>query len=153
MKKLFAFFITLFCICFVKGQSSVKICDQTWMTKNLDVSTYRNGDPIPQVTNDETWSILKTGAWCWYKNDSATYASTYGRLYNWFAVNDSRRLAPIGWHIPTEAEWSTLSVCLGDFEVVGGKMKETGTTHWSNPNKGATNTSGFAALPGGNRGD
>jgi len=150
MKKLLAFIISLLSICFVKGQSSVKICDQTWMTKNLDVSTYRNGDTIPQVTKDDDWVRLKTGAWCWYKNDSATYESTYGKLYNWYAVNDSRGLAPIGWHIPTNAEWSTLTTCLGNPLVVADKMKETGTIHWSNPNF-ATNSSGFTALPGGYR--
>jgi uncharacterized protein (TIGR02145 family) len=150
MKKLLAFIISLLSICFVKGQSSVKICDQTWMTKNLDVSTYRNGDTIPQVTKDDDWVRLKTGAWCWYNNDSATNAATYGKLYNWYAVNDSRGLTPLGWHIPTKEEWSTLTTCLGNALVVPNKMKETGTIHWSNSNF-ATNSSGFTALPGGKR--
>jgi uncharacterized protein (TIGR02145 family) len=132
---------------------TVTICNQTWTAKNLDVNTYRNGDPIPQVTDPTAWVNLTTGAWCWYNNDSATYASTYGKLYNWYAVNDPRGLAPIGWHIPTDAEWAVLSTCLGGDGVAGGAMKEAGTTHWNSPNGGATNSSGFTALPGGARGD
>lgn len=88
------------------------ICNQIWMVNNLDVSTYRNGDPIPQSTDG--WIGITTGAWCWYKNDSATYAATYGKLYNWYAVNDPRGLAPAGWHIPTDLEWTTMTDCLGE---------------------------------------
>ena len=131
---------------------SVTICNQTWMLKNLDVSTYKNGDPIPQVTDPSAWAALTTGAYCYYNNDSATYAATYGKLYNWYAVNDPRGLAPEGWHIPTDFEWTTLENCLGGATVAGGAMKETGTTHWSTPNTEATNISGFTGLPGGNRG-
>src|SRR5450759_1177427 len=130
---------------------SVTICTQVWMLKNLDVSTYRNGDLIPKVTDPTAWSALTTGAWCWYNNDSATNASTYGKLYNWYAVNDPRGLAPTGWHVPSDAEWTTLSTCLGGNAVAGGAMKETGTTHWTSPNTGATNSSGFTGLPGGYR--
>ena len=130
---------------------SVTICTQVWMLKNLDVSTYRNGDLIPKVTDPTAWSILTTGAWCWYNNDSATNASTYGKLYNWYAVNDPRGLAPTGWHVPSDAEWNTLSTCLGGYAVAGGPMKEIGTTHWTPPNTGATNSSGFTGLPGGTR--
>jgi uncharacterized protein (TIGR02145 family) len=126
---------------------SVTICSQIWTSKNLDVSTYRNGDNIPQVTDPSVWHSLTTGAWCWYNNDSATFASTYGKLYNWYAVNDPRGLAPQGWHVPNDAEWSTLSTCLGGDAVAGGKMKETGTAHWTSPNTGAVNSSGFAGLP------
>src|ERR1035437_4904310 len=128
---------------------SVTICTQSWMLKNLDVSTYRNGDLIPEVTDGSAWSALTAGAWCWYNNDSATNASTYGKLYNWYAVNDPRGLAPTGWHVPSDAEWTTLSTCLGGNAVAGGAMKETGTTHWTSPNTGATNSSGFTGLPGG----
>ncbi|MFZ4415018.1 MAG: fibrobacter succinogenes major paralogous domain-containing protein [Bacteroidales bacterium] len=134
--------------CVSASLPSVKICNQIWMTKNLDVNKYRNGDNIPQVTDPSVWASLTIGAWCWYNNDSATYASTYGKLYNWHAVNDPRGLSPQGWHIPSEAEWSTLSTCLGGDEVAGGKMKEAGTTHWISPNTGADNSSGFAGLPG-----
>ena len=123
---------------------------QVWRVKNLDVSTYRNGDPIPKVTDNSVWNSLTTGAWCWYNNDSATYAATYGKLYNWYAVNDSRGLAPTGWHIPSDAEWTTLSTFLGGDVVAGDKLKEAGITHWHNANTG-TNSSGFTGLPGGLR--
>jgi len=126
---------------------SVTICNQVWMLKNLDVSTYRNGDPIPQVTDPAAWSALTTGAWCYYANSTAN-GTTYGKLYNWYAVNDPRGLAPTGWHIPNDAEWTALANCLGGAAVAGGEMKETGDAHWYN-NTYATNNSGFTALPGG----
>ncbi len=129
----------------------VGICCQSWVTKNLDVASYRNGDPIPKVTDNAAWAALTTGAWCYYNNDSTTYAVTYGKLYNWYAVNDPRGLAPMGWHIPTDFEWTNLSNCLGGDAAAGGAMKETGTTHWTSPNTGATNISGFTGLPGGSR--
>lgn len=142
------------------NQTSVTIGTQIWSTKNLDVAKYRNGDPIPQVTDPTTWGNLTTGAWCWYNNDSATYAATYGRLYNWYAVNDPRGLAPQGWHVPTDAEWNRLvkfidpgadTVCwnCSQSETAGGALKST--TGWASPNFGATNSSGFTALPGGYR--
>ena len=124
------------------------ICDQDWMIKNLDVDHYRNGDPIPQVTDPIQWQNLTTGAWCYYDHDPANDA-IYGKLYNWYAVNDPRGLAPKGWHIPSHNEWTILSDCLGGENVAGGKMKETGTAHWLDPNTDATNSSGFTALPGG----
>lgn len=129
---------------------SVTICCQTWMTKNLDVTKYRNGDPIPQVTDKAAWRALTTGAWCYYNNDPAMGA-VYGKLYNWYAVNDPRGLAPAGWHIPIDFEWTILSKCLGGDAIAGAAMKETGTSHWNSPNTGATNSSGFTALPGGYR--
>jgi uncharacterized protein (TIGR02145 family) len=131
--------------------ATVTICNQTWSTKYLDVATYRDGTPIPQVTNRAQWVNSTTGAWCWYNNDSATYASTYGRLYNWYAVNDPRGLAPNGWHIPSDAELTALSTCLGGDSQAGGAIKEVDTTHWSAPNAGATNSSGFTGLPTGHR--
>jgi uncharacterized protein (TIGR02145 family) len=127
------------------------ICCQSWMTKNLNVATYRNGDPIPKVTDNAAWVALTTGAYCYYNNDSATYAAVYGKLYNWYAVNDPRGLAPEGWHIPTDFDWTTLENCLGGASVAGGAMKEIGTIHWTSPNTGATNISGWAGLPGGFR--
>ncbi len=127
---------------------SVTICSQVWMLKNLDASKYRNDDVIPQVTDAIIWTNLTTGAWCYYENN-ATNGTIYGKLYNWFAVNDPRGLAPPGWHIPSQAEWITLQNCLGNDP--GGKAKETGTTHWKTPNTGATNSSGFTALPAGGR--
>ena len=130
---------------------TVTICSQVWMTKNLDVSTYRNGDAIPQVIDPTAWANLTTGAWCYYNNDAAN-GPIYGKLYNWYAVNDVRGLAPTGYHVPSDAEWTTLETCFGGSSVAGGAMKEIGTTHWLSPNTGATNSSGFAGLPGGFRG-
>ncbi len=132
--------------------NTITICKQSWMQTNLKASHYRNGDLIPQVTDPNEWSKLTTGAWCYYKNDPANGA-IYGKLYNWYAVTDPRGLAPTGWHIPGDAEWTMLSTCLGGnaASVSGGAMKETGTTHWSSPNIGATNSSSFAGLPGGYR--
>lgn len=132
---------------------TVKNCNQTWMKSNLKVSHYRNGDVIPQVTNPATWANLTTGAWCYYNNVSAN-GIVYGKLYNWYAVNDPRGLAPQGWHIPTVNDWGAFKSCLGGagtFGVAGASMQETGTAHWPSPNTIATNLSGFTALPGGQR--
>lgn len=133
---------------------TITIGNQIWSQKNLYVATYKDGTPIPKVTDDAVWASLTTGAYCYYQNDSVNYAATYGKLYNWYAVNDPRGLAPTGWHIPNESEWSTLENYLtGVFPIgnVGGKMKETGTVHWTSPNAAATHSSGFAGLPGGLR--
>lgn len=132
------------------ASGTITICSQVWMDKNLTVSTYRNGDPIPLVTNAATWASLTTGAYCYHNNDPASEA-IYGKIYNWYAVNDPRGLAPLGWHVPTSAEWGTMITCLGGSSVAGGALKETGTSHWASPNTGATNSSGFTALPGGYR--
>ena len=129
---------------------TVKIGDQWWMVENLKVTHYRNGDVIPNETSSTTWSNLTTGAYCNYGNNTNN-VDTYGQLYNWYAVNDSRDIAPEGWHVPSENEWQTLVDYLGGTSVAGGKMKEAGTTHWNNPNSGASNVSGFSALPGGFR--
>jgi uncharacterized protein (TIGR02145 family) len=131
---------------------TIKIGDQWWMMENLKVTHYRNGDPIPNVTDPGEWAGLITGAYCEYNNDIAN-VDTYGRLYNWYAIDDVRDITPTGWHVPTDAEWQTLVDHLGGDAVAGGKMKETGTTHWASPNTGATNESGFHALPGGYRFD
>jgi uncharacterized protein (TIGR02145 family) len=128
---------------------TVAICNQTWTTTNLNVSKYRNGDVIPQVTDPTAWAALTTGAWRYYTNDLATGA-IYGKLYNWYAVVDPRGLAPTGYHIPSDTEWTTLTTCLGGDAVAGGKMKATGTSLWLSPNSDATNSSGFTGLPGGN---
>jgi len=127
---------------------TIVIGTQQWMRENLDVLTYRNGDVIPHVTDLTAWAGLTTGAWCWYDNDPANGA-IYGKLYNWYAVNDSRGLAPQGWHISTDSEWTTLGTLLGGDVIAGGKMKTTGTTRWNTPNTGATNESGFTGLPSG----
>ncbi len=128
---------------------TVQIGEQCWMAENLKVTHYRNGDQIPEVTDSLAW-IRLTGAHCSYNNDT-TYVATYGRLYNWYAVSDSRNLAPAGWHVPSDGEWQTLVDYLGGDAVAGGKLKESGTSHWQSPNTGATNESGFTALPGGYR--
>lgn len=128
--------------------SRVTIGTQVWMTKNLSVSKYRNGDTIPKVTNATQWKNLTTGAWCYYANKSVN-GTIAGKLYNWYAVNDTRGLAPLGWHIPSNTEWNTLATYLGGETIAGGKMKST--TMWDAPNFGATNSSGFTALAGGYR--
>jgi uncharacterized protein (TIGR02145 family) len=125
---------------------------QIWSACNLDVTTYRNGDTIPQVSDPTAWAALTTGAWCYYNNDPANGAR-FGKLYNWYAVNDPRGLAPVGYHIPTDAEVTTLTTYLGGITVAGGAMKEAGECNWLPPNVGATNSSGFTALPGGGRYD
>jgi uncharacterized protein (TIGR02145 family) len=133
-----------------QNNTTIAIGSQRWCTTNLNVSSYRNGDAIPQVEDGKAWASLTTGAWCYYKNKTEN-GITYGKLYNWYAVNDPRGLAPEGYHIPSDSEWTTLSTFLGGESFAGGKMKEKGTTHWSKPNKGASNESGFLGLPGGAR--
>jgi uncharacterized protein (TIGR02145 family) len=133
------------------------ICDKMWMTENLNVSHYRNGDSIPEVTSPTEWANLTTGAWCYYNNDPLM-AKIYGKLYNWYAVNDPRGLAPEGWNIPTNTDWNELSNCLGGVQIAGGKLKATGTIEagdglWYEPNTGATNETGFSGIPGGHRSD
>jgi uncharacterized protein (TIGR02145 family) len=129
---------------------TIQIGTQKWASKNLDAAFYRNGDPVPEVKDAGAWAALTTGAWCWYNNDS-TNGTKYGKLYNWYAVNDARGLAPQGWHIPSDAEWTKLSTTLGGEPVAGGQMKEVGTLNWTSPNVGGNNSSGFSGLPGGYR--
>ena len=131
---------------------SIQIGDQLWMAENLKVEHYRDGTAIPTGYSDSEWGNLSTGAYAVYDNNE-THADTYGYLYNWYAVNDSRNIAPEGWHVPTDDEWQTLVDYLGGSSVAGGKLKEAGTEHWNSPNTGATNESGFTALPGGCRDD
>lgn len=132
--------------------NAVTIGTQVWMVENLKVTKYRNGDDILNVTDVAIWAALTEGGYCNLSND-VNQADVYGRLYNWYAVHDSRNIAPTGWHVATDAEWTTLSTYLGGQSVAGGKLKEKGIAHWCNPNIGATNESGFTALPGGARGD
>ncbi|HPG40217.1 MAG TPA: FISUMP domain-containing protein [bacterium] len=142
---------------------TVKIGEQWWMAENLQVTHYRNGDPIPNVTDNTEWTTLTDGAYCYYNNDITT-AVDYGAYYNWYAANDSRILAPAGWHVPVDGEWKQLEMFLGmsesDADTIdyrgpdaGGKLKETGTEHWNNPNGGATNETGFTARGAGSRND
>jgi hypothetical protein len=129
----------------------VTICNQVWTKYNLDVTTYRNGDTIPQATNQaQLIGYNASGTGCWsYANYDSSNSSTYGKLYSWHAVNDPRGLAPIGYHIPTITEFNTLIDCLGGNTIAGGKLKEVTTSHWKAQNTGATNISGFTARPGG----
>jgi len=131
--------------------ATVTIGTQVWMAENLKVTKYRNGDPVSNVTGETQWSSLKTGAYCSYNND-ASNIKTYGQLYNWYAVADTRNLAPEGWHIPTDEEWTILVDFLGGSGEAGTKLKESGTIHWNSPNFGATNDTKYTALPGGYRG-
>jgi uncharacterized protein (TIGR02145 family) len=129
--------------------TSVVIGTQTWMVENLKTTKYSNGDPIQVVTDGTLWNNLTTGAYCNYSND-INNASIYGRMYNWYAVSDVRKIAPAGWHVATDAEWTTLTAYLDD-NIAGNKLKESGNTHWSSLNTDATNETGFTALPGGTR--
>ena len=129
---------------------TITIGTQVWMVENLKTTKYRDGTSIPNVSNNTAWSNLTTGAYSDY-NNTQSISATYGRLYNWYAATDAHNIAPAGWHIPSDAEWTTLTTYLGGEYVAGGKLKETDTTHWESPNYGATNESGFTALPGGVR--
>ena len=131
---------------------TIHIGTQVWLKQNLNVTHYQNGDPIPNVPDSAQWYKLTSGAYCNYDND-ANNSNVYGRLYNWYAVNDPRSVAPFGWRVPTFEDWDTLQVFLDYDLVAGGKLKETGTSHWMFPNTGATNEYDFTALPGGQRAD
>lgn len=128
----------------------VQIGTQVWMKENLKTSKYNDGNTIPLVTDNISWSTLTTPAYCYYSNNATTYKNTYGALYNWYTVNTGK-LCPQGWHVPNDSEWQVLINYLGGQSVAGGKLKESGTTHWNSPNTGATNETGFYALPGGDR--
>jgi uncharacterized protein (TIGR02145 family) len=130
--------------------SVVQIGTQLWMAENLKTTKFKDGTTlIPNVTEDAAWAALTTPAYCWYGN-FVVNKDVYGALYNWYTVNTGN-LCPTGWHAPGDAEWTTLTTYLGGESVSGGKLKETGTAHWENPNT-ATNESGFTALPGNLRG-
>ena len=124
----------------------VLIGNQWWMAENLRSSTYANGDAIPQVTDVSIWDQLTTPAWCNYDNQAAN-DPVYGKLYTWYAVSDPRNICPIGWHVPAEVEWSTLSEHLG----VNANWKMKSTSGWPNAEPNATNESGFSAIPAGKR--
>jgi uncharacterized protein (TIGR02145 family) len=130
--------------------NAVTIGSQTWMVENLKTTKFNDGTTIPNITNSTEWKVLTTSAFSWYNNDPTTYKIIYGGLYNWYAVN-TNKLCPAGWHVPSDTEWTTLTTFLGGEAVAGGKLKETGLLHWWDPNFGATNESGFTALPVGSR--
>jgi uncharacterized protein (TIGR02145 family) len=125
---------------------TIQIGVQTWMAENLRTTTFNDNTSIPLKTIYSTWTVLSTPGYCWYNNDSVAY----GAMYNWYAVNTGK-LCPAGWHVPIDSEWTTLTTTLGGDSVSGNKLKETGTIHWMTSNSGATNESGFTALPGGYR--
>jgi uncharacterized protein (TIGR02145 family) len=142
---------------------TVTIGNQVWMVKNLVVTHYRNGDPIPQVTDPTEWANLTTGAWCYYNNDPANGA-IYGKLYNWYAVNDTRGLAPSGYHVPSDAEWKILEMHLGMSQQEADSWGYRGSPIgaklagfydlWYNGelrNHSEFGKSGFSGSPGGNR--
>ena len=137
--------------CVTVAQDEVTIGNEVWMVENLNVDKFRNGDPIPEAKTDEEWEKAcknKQPAWCYYDNDPANGAK-YGKLYNWYAVNDPRGLAPVGYHIPTDEEWTVLTDYFFGEDVAGEKMKST--SGWGESGNG-TNESGFSGHPGGIRG-
>lgn len=129
---------------------TVEIGDQWWMAENFAATKFIDGTAIPNVTDGDEWGELTTPAYCWYDNDEATYKDTYGALYNWYVV-ETGKLCPTGWHVPTNDEWTELIDYLGGDSIAGGKLCKTGNPPWPDPNTGATNESGFSALPGGSR--
>lgn len=140
--------------------NTVKIGEQTWLKENLKVTKYNNGDAIQNEPDTFAWTKLKTAAYCTYRNDE-NIAQEYGRLYNFWAVADERKICPSGWHVPSDKDWQILCDFLGGNMVAGGKMKESGTKHWWAPNvitidvqngnfsEASLNESGFSALPAG----
>jgi uncharacterized protein (TIGR02145 family) len=126
--------------------NTVQIGTQVWMSENLKTSRYRNGGLIPNVVDDTELEALTTGAWCY--NHFAGNNAINDKFYNWFATQGDS-LCPTGWHVPSDAEWTVLVDYLGGKRVAGGKLKFAGTAYWNSPNTGATNESGFSALPSG----
>jgi uncharacterized protein (TIGR02145 family) len=129
---------------------TVTIGKQVWFAENLRTTHLNDGTPINHLPENNDWVSAHEPAFCWYNNDFEKYGKFYGNLYNWHAVNTAK-LSPVGWHIPTLAEWDTLVKYLGDGEFAGDMLKEKGTTHWIAPNQSALNSVGFTALPGGYR--
>ena len=152
MKKVSFVFILLIGLGFISYAQTVTIGSQVWMTKNIDVAKFRNGDSIPEAKTVEEWvkaGEKKQPAWCYYDNNPAN-ATKYGKLYNWHAVNDPRGIAPVGYHLPSDEEWTVLTDYLGGEEKAGAKMKSK--TDWIEGSND-TNSSGFSGLPAGNRFD
>jgi uncharacterized protein (TIGR02145 family) len=138
--------------------ATIVVGTQEWMAENLRTTVYANGDPILNVTDSVVWLNQLEGAWCYYNNDSQN-ENPYGKLYNGYAVTDARNACPQGWHVPSDADWNTLINTIdpnadggiNTINIAGGKMKSSGLQYWNTPNLGATNESGFSALPGGLR--
>ena len=129
---------------------TIIIGTQVWMVENLKTTKFRNGDPIPNAIDSAQWNNITTGAYCIFNNAPNNNVG-YGYFYNWHAVHDTRNIAPSGWHVATDDEWTYLINYLGGRDIAGGKLKEEGNAHWFIPNTGATNSSGFTALPAGRR--
>lgn len=127
---------------------TINIGSQVWMAENLRATKYQDGFNIPKIEDINTWDTDSIGAYCFYQNDN-TFSSTFGCLYNFYAIANEHNLCPVGWHVSTKSEWTTLVNYLGGESLAGGKLKEIGTIHWDIPNTGANNESGFSALPGG----
>jgi uncharacterized protein (TIGR02145 family) len=156
--------VVLFLFCFgfsaIQGQTvkdidgniykTITVGTHVWMAENLKTTRYNDGTAIPAVTDDQAWGALTTPAYCWYNEDAVVNKDKFGALYNWNTVN-TNKLCPKEWHVSTDAEWTALTASLGGESVAGGKLRESGIIHWEKPNTGATNTSGFTALPGGYR--
>jgi uncharacterized protein (TIGR02145 family) len=141
----------------IDGHKCIQLGSQIWMTENLNLDHYRNGDPIQEIRDSNEWyKNFKSGAWCHYNNDDQN-GNTYGKLYNWNAINDNRILAPEGWHIPSYSDFTTLFDFLGywiyDYRmyVASSKLKESGFIHWKKSKFKSKNSTGFTALPGGYR--
>ena len=128
----------------------IQIGSQIWMAENLRTTTYNDGTPIPNVTDNTNWSNLTTPSYSWYNHDENSYGDTYGALYNWYAI-DTNKLAPEGWHVASDEEWIALTEYLGGENSAGGKLKDRGFEHWDSPNTDATNEYGFTALGAGYR--
>ena len=128
----------------------VTIGTQEWMVENLKTTKYNDGKDIPNVTNNTEWAVLTTPAYCWFDNNETPNKASYGALYNWYTINTGK-LCPTGWHVPTDAEWTTLTTFLDGENSAACKLKEQGLAHWISPNLCADNSSGFKALPGGYR--
>ncbi|HCS20487.1 MAG TPA: hypothetical protein DIW47_07990 [Bacteroidetes bacterium] len=131
--------------------ATIQIGTQNWMAENLKTSRYSNGDSLPYILENWKWYLLDSGAWCYYSHDSSKNA-LFGKMYNWYAATDPRNICPKGWHVPTGHDWLILATNLGGRDIAGSKMKSTLKGHWYGGNAGATNESGFSALPGGKRG-
>jgi len=144
----------------LNAYNTVTIGSQVWMASNLKTTKYNDNVTAIPIAPETTGTVPTTAAYCWYNNDMNTYKGTYGALYNWYAVdnnlatkdasNGGLNICPTGWHVPTSAEEDLLTAYLGGISVAGGKLKEV-ADHWTSPNTGATNESGFTALPGGDR--
>ncbi len=131
---------------------TVQIGTQVWMVENLRVTHYRDGTPIPNVFDDDEWPLATDGAYCMFENDSIGYKSTYGVLYNFYAVDNSRGLCPDGWHVPSESECKILVEYLGGTDAAGIKIRDNDAGLWRSKHTNATNESGFCGLPAGGRG-